>query len=284
MVYLKNAPKTLIELYEHRLRTDGTLIDGSFVPLVKYRPRHNDQFPLSPLRLLEELLCHSRMKRAWNILRKSVRSEDDYKKLFRAIIESMGIARRGIVSQTDRKEKYEDIAKRAEKLAQLITELKYMPGTGLPYTGDLDLQAYELLPEDVASILGAQSWATMKSDERSDWAYSILRAWPTMVELLEQLAIRARRQGSEYVSSGRRSRGLGEALQEEKAANTKARLFSCHLYDHLRKMDEKFTGFAAIKAIVLIAYNVDVDRKTLRKWIVDHFQKTTTYEGGKIYR
>ena len=279
MAYLKNAPKALIELYEYRLRTDGTLVDGSLVPLIKYRPHHNDQAPLTQLRLLAELLRHSRMKRAWNILRKTVRSEDEYKKLLKAIIESMRLARRGIVSQTARREKYEDIAKRAEKLAELIKERQHPPprDTTLPYTGDLDLPVYELLPDDVASILGAKSYAKMDSSQRRDWAYSILREWPTMVDLLEQLAIRARRRGSEHVSSGRRSRGP----QEEKAANTKARLFSCHLYEHFRKMNKKFTGFAAIKAIVLIAYSVDVDRKTLRKWIFDHCKKRRLKRGAK---
>ncbi len=274
MSYLKNAPKALIKLYEKRLRTDGSLINGSFVPLIKHRPRRKSQAPQGQLALLDELLFNSRMKPAWKIIGKSVKTSDGYEKLLKAIIESMRLARRGFVAQKDRRGKFEDIAIRAEKLAKLIAEPQRLPLDGSPplYRGELDLQTYELLPDHVANNLGAESYPKMKSGQRSDWAYSLLGEWPTMVELLEQLAIRARLLGNEYIFSGRRSRGP----QEEKVIATKARLFACCLYDYMHKLDKKFNGFAAITVIVSLDYDVNADRKTVRKWISDHRKKTTT--------
>jgi hypothetical protein len=57
--------------------------------------------------------------------------------------------------------------------------------------------AYEFLPEQVATILGAKSWVTMNSKQRSDWAYSLLPEWPTMVDLLKNLALKAKKLGCE---------------------------------------------------------------------------------------
>src|SRR5689334_19312042 len=99
MAYLENAPKSLIELFEKRLRTDGALINDSFVPLIQNRPPRTSGAPQGQLELLEKLLCSRQMKPAWNIIRKSVKGENGYEKLFKAIIESMRIARRGIVAQ-----------------------------------------------------------------------------------------------------------------------------------------------------------------------------------------
>ncbi|MBU6482597.1 MAG: hypothetical protein KGS09_18910 [Nitrospirae bacterium] len=256
MAYLENAPKALIDLYEKRLRTDGSLIDGLFVPLIKYCPPRKNQAPLDPLQVLEELLCNSRMKPAWNIINKSVKSEDDYKKLFKAIIESMRLARRGIVSQM-RREKYEDIAKRAEKLAKVIAEPRYVPGANLLYTGDLDLQAFELLSEDVASNLGAESYSKMKSAERSDWAYRLLPEWPTMVGLLKELAVRARQCGSEKQSLADRDRGRARVV-----------IFVRELYMHFHSMNAQFNGFSAIATIASIAMGVkNLTGKTVGKII-----------------
>jgi integrase-like protein len=181
MKCLVNAPPALVQQYKKRLTTDGSLVDGKFATLIKHRPSYEKQKRPSQLRLLEELLCNTRMKRAWDIIRNYEQGEKYYENAYNAIREAMRLARLGIVSQKARKERYEDIAKRAEKLAKVISEPTGMPGT---YTGDLDLPVYEFLPQHVASNLGAQSWATMQSDERHDWAVSILDDWPTEVALL----------------------------------------------------------------------------------------------------
>jgi len=227
--YLHNAPRALIQLYEK-----GPLIDD-------HRPPH---LPDTQQSLIKKLLCDKRMERVWNVIQKSVRSDEDYTFLWGAIVEAMRLARRGMVPQAVSREKYEAIARRAEKLAKLITDPPYPPPSGKPppYSGDLDLKAYELLPNNVAKNLGAQSWATMTSEQRRVWAYSFLRGWPTMVELLDQLAIRARQCGSKKVSVVQRDR-----------ANIKAAIFSRELYNYFLRVNPRFAGWAAIYTIRLIA-------------------------------
>ena len=260
MAYLVNAPEALIQLYEKGPRIDN---------------HRSSRLPDTPQSLLKKLLCDKRMERAWNIIQKSVKKDEDYIALWKAMVEAMRIARRGIVLQTDRESKYEDIAKRAEKLAKLIAEpQRSLPtGTTLPYTGDLDLQAYELLPQDVASILGAKSYAKMDSIQRSDWAYSLLPEWPTMVELLKELAVRARKCGRKSVSA----KGRNRRNSETRGMPTNVRLFSRHLFfHHFRKVDPKFNGFAAIKGIAEVVFRLNLKSNNLRTVILAVDGKTTS--------
>lgn len=258
MTYAENAPKALIELYEKRLRTDGSLSDdGSFVPLIKLRPPRKIRPPQGQLEILEALLCNRRMEPAWKSINKSIKSEDGYNELLSAIRESMRLARRSKVTQTDRREKYEDIAKRAEKLAKLIIEPRYKSGVNVPYTGDLDLQAYELLPESIASTLGAESYTAMNSRDRATWAYSLLPEWPTIVELLEQLAIRSRRCGGEDTSLVERDRGSARVV-----------IFVRELYKHFYNVNAQFNGFAAIATITSITMgDKNLTSKAVRRMI-----------------
>jgi len=240
--YLPNAPLILSKMYEEHKIGRGRA-------------------------LLEELLCNRSMQRAWNIIQKSVQSDRDYQKLWTAIVSAKLTARRGIVSSTGRRKKYNDIAKTAKELSRMIAEPQDEPpsGTALLYTGDLDLQAYELLPEDVASILGAPKWTTMTSEERSAWAYSLLDGWPTMVELLDQLVIRAERLGNVTVS-----------LVERDQGHAREAIFSRYMYHHFREVDPTFSGFAAISAITSIAMGIkDLNSKKVRAMILGPSGKTT---------
>ncbi len=257
--YLHNAPRALIQLYEK-----GPWIDD-------HRPSH---LPDTQQSLIKKLLCDKRMERVWKVIQKSVKSDEDYIALWKAMVEAMRIARRGIVRQTDRKLKYEDIAKRAEKLAKLIAEPQRSPpcGTSLPYIGDLDLQAYEFLPTEVASILGAKSYAKMDSIQRSDWAYSLLPEWATMVELLKELAVRARKCGRKSVSA----KGRNRHNPETRGLPTRVRLFSRHLYQYFREVDPTFNGFAAITRIVSITYRVKLRSNNVRTVTLGAVGKTTS--------
>jgi hypothetical protein len=206
------------------------------------------------------------MRRAWNIIQESVTSDKGYSNLWTAIVSAKLAARSGIARSRDRREKYNYIAKAAKKLSKLIAEQQFLspPGSHLPYSGDLDVQSYELLPDDVASNLGAKSWATMDRNERSEWAYHLLSRWPTMVELLEQLAIRARQRARVKVTLVERDRGRAPAA-----------IFSRYLYNYLRGVDPRFTGFAALAAITSIVLGVSLDGKAVRAMILGASGKTT---------
>lgn len=259
MAYLVNAPMALIRLYETR------------PPIPDRRPSH---LPDTPQSLLKNLLCDKRMEPAWNIIQKSVKKDEDYIALWKAMVEAMRIARRGIVPQAVRREKYKDIAKLAEKLAKLIAEPQRSPprGTSLSYIGDLDLRAYEFLPTDVAQNLGGKSYTKMDSIQRSDWAYSLLPEWPTMVELLKELAARAKDCEQQSLSEGR-NRPNPETL----GLPTSVRLFSRHLFwHHFRQIDPRFKGFAAITRIANVVYRKNLNSNNLRTVILDAVEKTTS--------
>ncbi len=147
-----------------------------------------------------------------------------------------------------------DIAKTAHELSAMITEPQILPpdGTTPVYRGELDWLAYEFFPTDVTSKLGAPSWATMKSDERCDWAHSFLPEWPTMVELLDQLAIRATQLESNRASVAKRDRG-----------NAYWVIFVRKLYEYFIAANPKFrsVGFAPIKDITNVAMIVRFERQ-----------------------
>jgi hypothetical protein len=256
MEQLKNAPPVLTKLYQTRSEYTGQFVLGITRPL------------------LGKLITDKKMKRAWNTIAKVLRADEDYNRLFKAIIEAMRLARRGIVSQIDRRERYERIAKYARQLVELINEPSRPLHDGSGYGGELDLQAYEFLPNDVACILGAPSWETMKADQRSKWAYSVLREWPTLVDILNELAVKAEEKAKERLLNRRRSRSeLGQDTEEQISIKTTARLFSCYLDDELLKINCTLEGTATLRAIASLAYNVDVDSDILKKALFDHRKK-----------
>jgi hypothetical protein len=218
VLYLSNAPDVLITRLRHTINTGHR-------------------------QLLQKLLTSLDMKQAWKIIEKSVQSNDGYEMLWRAIISAQFESKRTPLNQLDRREKYNDIAEAAKKLSRLIAERS---GRALPYRGELDLHLFEFFPEQLARINGARSYATMDADQRSRWAYSIMRVWPTMVELLGQLEMRAKQKGRERASLIERSRDQ----------HPETRIFSRHLYDYLRKVDPTFTGFNALSAITSITLGI----------------------------
>jgi hypothetical protein len=253
---LKNAPPVLIKLYQTRSKYTG-------------------QFVLGIRRsLLGKLISDRKMKRPWNTIAKLLRADEDYIKLFKAIIEAMRLSRRGIPSLTARRERYERVETYARQLVQLIEVPNRPFHDSSGYRGELDLQAYEFLPQDVANILGAPSWETMNTDQRSQWAYSLLREWPTLVDLLNELAVKAVEKAKEDVPNRRRSRSeLGQETEEEISIKTKARLFSCYLDDELLKMNCRLKGTATLRAIASVVYDIDIDSEVLKKALFDHRRK-----------
>lgn len=161
MKYLKNAPPAFIRLYEKR----HELFD---------QPVLNATRPL-----LGKLLSDTRMRRAWNTVGKSLKTDKDCYALLDAIIEAKRLARRGITSPIGRRQRYERIAKCAEDLARLIAVPDEPLRDGSNYRGELDLYACQLIPE-------VPSGGLIVTDEQNTRVFHL-----TMVECLNQLAARA---------------------------------------------------------------------------------------------
>lgn len=271
---VKDAPSSLIELYE-------TSVRSKIAPESEPNRKSNGQRKQGALNastLLYKLLSDTRMKQSWRRLSKRQLSASDYETLYETILEAARLARRGIIDQTSRKSRYRKIAELSEALIDLIAEPEYSGQDKSGYRGELDLKVYELLPDDLARILGADSYAGMKADERIKWAGSQLPRWPTMVDTLKQLAIRANALGNAPVLSQRRSRRfLKEQTEEELMIQTKSRLFACYLDDQLQTMGLTAIPLATIRSIALVIYGEDVpSMNSLKKAIRDYRHKVST--------
>ncbi len=268
MAYLDNAPPVLIELHKRIARS---LIPKSANDSKQHKATIRGR-SLTASKVLEIMLCDELMRKAWKVISKSLSSEDEYIALYDATREAMRLARRGVVDQSARKQKYEDIAKCANNLARLIAEPERGTRPNALYASDLDLLAYELLPEDVARRLGAISWPLMKSDQRHEWARSLLPRWPTVVEIIQQLAIRAKILAKKG-DTNKRSRLRKGETEEQRLQKTKARIFACHLFNHLQSVDENFSGFESLRRMVKAIYMVDFTGNVLRTIILGSLSK-----------
>jgi hypothetical protein len=259
MQYLPNAPQHLIKISEKRY------ITGKYVHNI-YRP------------FLGQLLSDERMKRPWNTLRSTINTNTRCNKFLKAVIEAMRLARRGIVSEAERRKRYERITKGTKQLRSLIAEPQRPLSDGSGYRGELDLMAYEFLPPAVATIMGAPSWVSMNGKQRSDWAYGLLHTWPTMAELLDELSLKASELANTAVSMKRRSRRfLKEETDEEITTKTRARLFACYLDEQIRKtITPRFSSAGTIKVIAEIVYGVDLDLNAIKKSILDYRHRADT--------
>ncbi len=163
---LQSAPPTLVGLYNQRSRFPGRAI-------------------------LHRLLTDSRMKQPWAVLNRHVTSDRGWERLWREVTFSLRHARKEPVRRTDEKAQFLKIAKKAETLAKAVE-------------GDrLDLRAYELFPDDVMEILGVSNWTSLNALQRANVANKILHEWPTVPELLSELATRARRLANEAMTKTR---------------------------------------------------------------------------------
>ncbi len=272
MRIVERAPSSLIAVFEHRLKTDGSEIDGVFVPLNQYRPpwRNRKQlYPLRPIEILEELLTNSKMRLVWKSLGRYMNCDEHYLNFYDAIMEAMRVASHGVINQSARQAWFRDTAKMAERLLKRIAEPQNKKGR--LYRGELDVSIYNLFPSDIVNKLGAQSWETMKPDQRTAWALSVLWMWPTIVDVLNELAVQARKLANRPANSERRRRP-GKASDESEAnkdhdikMKTNASLFASAMCKYMFSMDIEFHNFSAIGTVTSIIYGVPIDRKAIAK-------------------
>ena len=246
--YLKNAPPSLVRLHQRLLVAEGGWLtfaendDGRFVPLGELpRPMSEQSSPRSPSSILERLLCNKQMARTWTQFESKKVDVQFYETLFRTIIRALGVARRGVIAQTDLREKYNCIARAAEWLTELIEDPANDPShANSKYRPELNL---------VAEVLDEQ--------------------WPAFVERLKILTIRSRQEATAPLPKRRRSRKRTEDTDGETILRTKIRLFACHLDNELYKLTGRKQYPSNIRAIAVAVYGEDFDVE-LKKAIYDH--------------
>lgn len=166
--YVRSAPKTLIE--QHRDRRIG-----------------------KGYNYLTLLLTHSEMEEAWAELDKHKKRKDHANRLFSEIIGLLQATRPGrvVLRRTEERERFTRIAEQAAQLAAAITN------------GPLDKLVYEYFSAEDMHINGIEGWEAFNSLERAAHAHSLLRQWPSLVELLGDLDKHARRLGDDAISKTR---------------------------------------------------------------------------------
>jgi len=164
--YLKSAPTTLVALHSDRQNFPGRKILGC-------------------------LLSDIRMQRAWTELGKRVEEKAEWERLWKEICYILKQARKGQTLRSEEKKPLLDIANKANSLSQSIRE------------GPLDLRSYELFSDEVMNILGVTNWEHKDSLRRSVIAHELLKEWPTVPEMLAELASRAQHLSEDAMTKDR---------------------------------------------------------------------------------
>jgi hypothetical protein len=134
------------------------------------------------LEVLGRLLTDPAMKRPWRELARRVDNELAWQKLWSAIKLALNHARRQQQAPTrkEARRRYLTTARRAKALSNDIRE------------GPLDLRAYDFFTVDDMTANGIANWLSLDSLDRATTAHRLLRQWPSMPDMLEELESRAR--------------------------------------------------------------------------------------------
>lgn len=130
--------------------------------------------------ILGRLLTDRRMRRSWTTLSRHISRDAQWEQLWREIVYALMSAKkqkRGRRIKT--RDSYLRIMRASRALATSIEN------------GPLDLLAYEVFPEDVMRINRVPDWKILDSLGRSQEAFRLLRDWPSVPEMLRELATRA---------------------------------------------------------------------------------------------
>lgn len=148
--YLRNAPPALIQLH-------GRVGNGSSV--------------------LARLLTDARMRRSWTTLPRYIKRDVEWRGLWSEIANALHQAKTPKLRRARNRDSYRRIGSAVRKLAGSIEG------------GVLDLKAYEVFPNEVMNINGAASWQRLDSLERAEKAGQLLNEWPSVPEMLQELAV-----------------------------------------------------------------------------------------------
>jgi len=168
LTYLPTAPAALIALHKRRL------IRKEYATL-------------------ERLLTDQRMKRPWRYIEKRISTRSQYMELWQEITYRLQESRGAKLGES-RARKRARLERIAKQVRLLVAEL---------VDGPLDLRVYEYFPPEVMEILGAPKWRPLDTHQRRSFADSLLREWPALPEILDQLEARALRLANEARSETR---------------------------------------------------------------------------------
>jgi hypothetical protein len=220
MIYLKNAPAYLKQMHE---RGGGG----------------------QARKLLGLLLTRNEMDTVWIRLSRKINAEQQWRRLWDEIIEAIKLAnpKRKPKRVEDEIADLEWIAAKSVELAKVIR----VEPRSVGYKGFFDYPCYQFCPDDVMEINGVPQWSSVPPSERYITASKVMREWPTMAELLDELARVALRQAGEVKHK--------RIVKKDKERWSET-MFSRALYSHLaqygwEKQDCIFANIATIANLTI---------------------------------
>ena len=181
---LKNAPHTLIRLYQHPndFPTRGILGRLLTDPRMKVCWTEIDT---QVLRNLEpQCVEPSKKKKLQQPIEKAIFIRGQYVRLWSAISYAYGASRKPLPSRIKNRKKFLQLAQITETLAQTIAD------------GPLDRVVYEFFPAEMAQeIFDAAGWSNLGSEQRHRAVEQIkkkLVLWPSLTDLLAEVSRKAK--------------------------------------------------------------------------------------------
>lgn len=141
------------------------------------------------LKLLGLLLSDPRMTIVWTRLSRQVKTGIEWLKLWQKIKSAISDAnpKRKPKRVEDEADDLKWIATRAAKLASVIR----IERLGVGYKGFFDFPCHRFFPDEVMKINGIPGWNSLHSVQQCTAVSEVMRTWPTMSELLDELAAHA---------------------------------------------------------------------------------------------
>lgn len=148
-------------------------------------------------KLLGLLLSDYRMALVWTRLGRKVKTDIEWLRLWQEIKNAIADAnpKRKPKRVEDEAADLRWIATRAAELAKVI---RIERRGARDYKGFFDFRCYQFFPDEVMKINGIPGWSSLESNlEQHARASKIMVEWPSMSELLDGLAARARERAGE---------------------------------------------------------------------------------------
>lgn len=132
--------------------------------------------------ILDRLLSDKKMRRPWLEIDKRIKASRDvaYQRLWGELVTLLQRSKKTEPSRADVKKEWHGVATKASELAALVRN------------GRLDLRAFRFYTDDVARMVFSKKWRELDQWQQQDIAYRMAIEWPTLPELLDELAAKAK--------------------------------------------------------------------------------------------
>jgi hypothetical protein len=188
------------------------------------------------------------MARAWKELCRHLSADRSMERFWSEIRYAIHSSKAPVPSRSKLRDQYVSVVKKAKVLQALIEDT------------DLDVAAWKFFPEEVMQIIGARNWGEMDQWGRQEFAYSTLREWPLLIEILSELQKRAELLAHAAMTDKRL------VSRESGKENAQILAFVRHLHDYLHTVTGQNLN-AVVAHITNTIFYSDLDNRKVRKML-----------------